>query len=93
MRAATINSIDAPLTPQGVSPPFICGQPDQSPGQSKGALTLSQDARTYVQLEIPMETLQRLIERKALVIEELRGLDRQTRGCIRQLLIDNLFSF
>ncbi|MCB1701144.1 MAG: hypothetical protein H6985_07445 [Pseudomonadales bacterium] len=44
----------------------------------------------YVQLEIRTDTLYSLIHRNVLVIEDLRGLDRQTKSWIRKQLLDTL---
>lgn len=44
----------------------------------------------YVQLEIRTDTLYSLIHDRALVIEDLRGLDRQTKSWIRKQLLDTL---
>lgn len=44
----------------------------------------------YVRLEIRSDTLYNLINDKALVIEDLRGLDRQAQRWVRQRLLDAL---
>lgn len=44
----------------------------------------------YVRLEIRTDTLFSLIHNKALVVEDLRGLDGNAKRCIKQLLLDTL---
>jgi hypothetical protein len=45
---------------------------------------------SYVRLEIRTETLFSLINDKTLVIEDLRGLDRQAKRWIRERLLETL---
>ena len=45
---------------------------------------------SYVRLEIRTDTLFSLINDKTLVIEDLRGLDRQAKRWIRKRLLDTL---
>jgi hypothetical protein len=44
----------------------------------------------FVRLEIRSDTLYSLISEKALVIEDLRGLDRPAKNWIKQRLLDSL---
>lgn len=45
---------------------------------------------SYVRLEIRTDTLYSLINNRVLVIEDLRGLDRQAKSWIRKRLLDAL---
>ncbi len=59
--------------------------PDQS------ALAQSRPANAgYVRLEIRRDTLFSLINNRALVIEDLRGLDRQAKSWLKQRLLETL---
>ncbi len=44
----------------------------------------------YIRLEIRTDTLYNLLNKKSLVIEDLRGLDQQTQIRIKQLLLATL---
>jgi hypothetical protein len=51
---------------------------------------LQQANANYVRLEIRTDTLCSLINDKALVIEDLRGLDRQAKCWLRRRLLETL---
>lgn len=48
------------------------------------------DAASYIRLEIRTDALCQLINNKALVIEDLRGLDRHAKILLKDLLLETL---
>jgi hypothetical protein len=64
---------------------------DKSTGSAVPAGAPIQSANAgYVRLEIRRDTLFSLINNRALVIEDLRGLDRQAKIWIKQRLLETL---
>lgn len=83
MRSFVDNSTDSPALGRGTS---ACDCNVLAPKDS----ARTQSHAGYVQLEIRTDTLYNLIDNKALVIEDLRGLDRQAKIWIRNRLLETL---
>jgi hypothetical protein len=49
-----------------------------------------QDKASFVQLEIQVDALQRLLTERKLVIEEMHCLNKKSKNVIRKILLNNL---
>lgn len=76
---------------------YICQTPlpfnqRQSVKHKQKKRLFENDAK-YVRLDIKLDTLTDLIALNDLAVSDLRGLDRQTKNCIKKILLNKLLDY